>query len=70
LRREELWNGNQEGPLHRIFSDPEHIIRWAWNTHARRLEHVAMAESRFPKLEVVRLRHPREAAAWLADTFG
>jgi adenylate kinase family enzyme len=70
LRREELWNGNREAPLHTIFSDPEHIIRWAWNTHAGRLELVTTAEQRFPSLEVVRLRHPREAAAWLAETFG
>jgi hypothetical protein len=27
VRREVLWNGNVEGPLHHIFRNPEHIIR-------------------------------------------
>ena len=69
VRREELWNGNVEPPLTTIFSDPEHIIRWAWNTHATRGELVAEAARRRPHLEVVRLRHPREAEAWLAATY-
>ena len=69
VRREELWNGNVEGPLHTVFSDPEHIIRWAWSTHGTRGELVADAVRRRPHLEVVRLRHPREADAWLAETF-
>ncbi|WP_022893283.1 ATPase AAA [Agromyces subbeticus] len=68
-QREVLWNGNVEAPLHTIFSDPEHIIRWAWNTHATRGELVAEAARRRPHLDVVRLRHPREAEAWLAATF-
>ncbi|RXZ50417.1 AAA family ATPase [Agromyces fucosus] len=69
VRREELWNGNVEPPLTTIFSDPEHIIRWAWSTHSSRGELVAEAALRRPHLEVVRLRHPREAEAWLADTY-
>ncbi|MGH3706046.1 MAG: AAA family ATPase [Agromyces sp.] len=69
VRREELWNGNIEPPLATIFSDPEHIIRWAWNTHASRGELVAEAGRRRPGLEVVRLRHPREAESWLRQTF-
>ena len=69
VRREKLWNGNVEGPLHTIFSDPEHIVRWAWTTHATRGELVADAARRRPHLEVVRLRHPREADAWLAAAF-
>jgi adenylate kinase family enzyme len=69
IRREELWNGNREGPLRGIFTDPEHIIRWAWSTHSSRAELVEAAARRHPALEVVRLRHPREAEAWLARTF-
>lgn len=69
LRRELLWNGNLEAPLHTIFADPEHIIRWAWRTHGTRAALVADAAARNPGLEVVRFRHPREAEAWLAQTF-
>ena len=32
LRDEELWHGNKEAPLHTVFADPEHIVRWAWRT--------------------------------------
>ncbi|MFC9558512.1 AAA family ATPase [Agromyces sp. NPDC056965] len=69
VRREELWNGNLEPALTTIFSDPEHIIRWAWNTHASRSALVDDAAGRRPHLEVVRLRHPRETEAWLAATY-
>src|SRR4051812_37847921 len=31
LHREVLWNGNTEGPLRTVFTDPDHIVRWAWN---------------------------------------
>lgn len=33
LRDAELWNGNREAPLRTIFTDRDHIIRWAWRTH-------------------------------------
>ncbi|PWC04345.1 AAA family ATPase [Agromyces badenianii] len=69
IRREELWNGNREGPLRGVFTDPEHIVRWAWTTHGSRSALVTDAARRRPALEVVRLRHPREAEAWLARTF-
>jgi len=69
FRREELWNGNREGPLRGVFTDPEHIIRWAWSTHASRAALVEDAARRHPELGVVRLRHPRDADAWLARTF-
>ena len=35
VRRVELWNGNHEPPLHTIFTDPEHVVRWAWGSYAR-----------------------------------
>ncbi|MFB9644005.1 AAA family ATPase [Agromyces lapidis] len=69
LRREELWNGNVEPAFHTIFSDPEHIVRWAWRTHGTRAALVEEAAARNPGLEVVRLRHPRAAEAWLRLTF-
>lgn len=66
LRRTELWNGNREGPLWEVLTDPDHIIRWAWRTRGkyRGLEsHVA---ERRPGVPVVRLRSHREAERWLA----
>lgn len=66
LRRTELWNGNREGPLWEVLTDPDHIIRWAWRTRGkyRGLEsHVA---ERRPCVPVVRLRSHREAERWLA----
>lgn len=34
LRREVLWNGDVEPALRTVLHDPEHIVRWAWATHA------------------------------------
>lgn len=69
LRREELWNRNIEAPLHTVFTDPEHIVRWAWKTHGTRRALVDDAAAQHPHLAVVRLRNPREADAWLVQTF-
>ncbi|MEV8182686.1 AAA family ATPase [Specibacter sp. NPDC078692] len=65
LRHEELWNGNYEGPLWGIFTDPDHIIRWGWNTRTSLRALVPTLDSAFPELHVVRLRSPREADMWL-----
>lgn len=65
FRREELWNGNYEGPLWGIFTDPDHIIRWGWNTRTSLKAPVPTLEQKFPGLHVVRLRSPREADMWL-----
>ncbi|GHD83281.1 hypothetical protein CLV85_1985 [Salinibacterium amurskyense] len=27
VRREELWNGNVEAPLHTFFTDREHVVK-------------------------------------------
>jgi adenylate kinase family enzyme len=35
LCRVELWNGNLEPPLWTIFTDRDHIVRWAWRTHPK-----------------------------------
>lgn len=32
LRREVLWNGNQEGPLRHVLTDPGHVVRWSIST--------------------------------------
>ncbi len=66
LLRQPLWNGNVEGPLHTFFTDPEHIVRWAWRTHGTWLGHVAGARTAHPDLVVVRLQRPSEVDHWLA----
>lgn len=63
LRDEELWNGNKETPLRTVFTDRDHIIRWAWQTHRRTRQKVLdlVAERDTP---VVRLRGTRQRTAW------
>jgi len=66
LRREVLWNGNLEGPLHHFFTDPEHIVRWAFRTRNKCTEQVPPLEDDHRHLVVVRLRSRRELESWLA----
>ncbi len=65
IDRRELWPGTENRESWRRWLDPEHPIRWAWDTWARRrAEYVARcAEPRYAGLRIHRLRHPREAAA-------
>lgn len=67
LRRIELWNGNVEPPLHTIFTDPEHIVRWGWKGRAKMRRRVDVAERAWPNLRVVRLRSQAEAEEWLRN---
>lgn len=64
--RTPLWNGNVEPPLWTILTDPEHIVRWSWTTHARAAPRIAALQQRRPQLPVVRLRSRREVRRWLA----
>ncbi|XVU28990.1 AAA family ATPase [Actinoplanes sp. CA-054009] len=64
-RGEELWNGNREPPLRSFFTDPDHIIRWAWKTHPRTEKTVTEAAARRPDLPIVRLRTHREASRFV-----
>ncbi|GAB3754706.1 adenylate kinase [Zhihengliuella somnathii] len=66
LRREELWNGNIEGPLHTFFTDREHIVRWAWSTRNKYRTTIPQAAAAHPHLTVVRLRTRRDVDRWLA----
>mgnify|MGYP001074898225 FL=1 len=70
LLREELWNGNRERGLWRIFVDRDHIIRWAWRTHSSTATRVARVLEERPELTVVRLRSAAEAEDWLAMISG
>ena len=65
LRRQELWNGNREPPLWTLFTDHEHIVRWAWNTHHKSPARVAHLMRRRPDLCVVRLRSRKQVGRWL-----
>ena len=48
--------------------DAEHPIRWSWTHHAgRRAEFEALTGlPEHARVNVVRLRHPRETRQWLA----
>ncbi|WP_324650247.1 AAA family ATPase [Georgenia sp. H159] len=66
LRREVLWNGNVEPPLHTVLTDREHVVRWAVatrNKHRRRVPQLAATR---PHLTVVRLRSASEVERWVA----
>ena len=65
LRREVLWNGNVEPPLHTILRNPDHIVRWAWRTHARTAERVTAVRLRRPALPVVRLTGENDVDGWV-----
>lgn len=65
---EELWNGNREslkGQLSR-----ESPIPWFFRTHWRRRRETPALLALYPHLQVVRLRSPREADAWLSRVSG
>lgn len=66
VRRQELWNGNQEGPLRGLFTDPEHVVRYAWTTRDGAEERARGLLASQPALPVVRLRSQREVERWLA----
>ena len=61
----ELWNGNREGPLREVLSDPEHVIRYAWSTRHRAAARVEALLCSHPRLPVVRLRSRRQVGHWL-----
>jgi adenylate kinase family enzyme len=63
--RTTLWNGNVEPPLRSIFTDPDNIIRWAWQTRHTYRELVPELEGSHPDLAIVRLRGQRQVDAWL-----
>ena len=65
LRRVELWNGNLEPPLRTLLTDQEHVVRWAWTTHAASAARVEALHRERPDLVVVRLRSRREVERWV-----
>ncbi|MFQ4148244.1 AAA family ATPase [Arthrobacter sp. LAPM80] len=67
LRREELWNGNLEAPLHSIFFDPDHIIRWGWQTRNLYRSRIPALRQSHPGLRIVRLRRQRDVETWVKN---
>jgi adenylate kinase family enzyme len=65
LGRVELYNGNREPPLHTIFTDRDHVVRWAWRTHGESPARIAECLTRRPALPVVQLRSAAEVDAWV-----
>jgi adenylate kinase family enzyme len=65
VRRERLWNGNVEGPLHTFLTDREHVVRWAISTRNVYDERVPALAAARPELPVVRLRSRRDVDRWL-----
>lgn len=63
LRDEELWNGNKEPPLRTVFTDRDHIVRWAWQTYDRPGQKVREVLGG-RDMPVVRLRGRRQLRAW------
>jgi adenylate kinase family enzyme len=66
LNKTVLWNGNVEPPLRTFFSDPEHIVRWAWRTHQESSARTARLVQQRPELDVVRIRSRSELCGWIS----
>ncbi|UYO95735.1 AAA family ATPase [Microbacterium sp. M28] len=68
MLRTPLWNGNVEPPMWKLtaWTGENDILRWQSETRHKWDERMPEITNRFPHLRIVRLRHPREADAWLA----
>ncbi len=66
VRRTVLWNGNVEPPLWTVFTDPEHVLRWAVPAYPRSRERMQAVLAAGHGPPVVRLRNRREVEGWLA----
>ncbi|HEX4442643.1 MAG TPA: AAA family ATPase [Galbitalea sp.] len=64
--RTELWNGNVEGPLRTVFSDPDNILRWAWSTRHVYRTTIPALEPQHPGVWFIRLRGQRQVDSWLS----
>ena len=66
VRRQALWNGNYEPPLRAFFTDPDHIVRWAWRMHSQDRYRVAALRAQWPALTIVHLRSRQDVEYWLS----
>ena len=69
ILRTRLWNGNVEPAIwtRGAWTGENDILRWQTNTRYKWDERMPGIAERFPHLTIVRLRHPREAGAWLTS---
>lgn len=65
--RTRLWNGNREPNLLQALTvrGEENILDWQRNTRDKWAQRMPAIQADFPRLTIVRLRHPRETEAWL-----
>ncbi|SDS27368.1 hypothetical protein [Actinoplanes derwentensis] len=71
VQREPLWNGNIEPPLRTVFTDRDHVIRWAWRTFGGPGARVrTLLERRGHDVVVVRLRGRRQVTRWAGHNLG
>ena len=61
--KQEVWPGTGNRETFAQWRDPEHPVRWAWKTFARRRTRYTeiFADPRLAHLDLTRLRHPRHA---------
>ena len=64
IRRQQLWNENLEGPLWTFFTNREHVIRWAWQSHPGIGPKVIAVRNQRPGLPIVRLTSRAEVERW------
>ncbi|RKR74234.1 AAA family ATPase [Frondihabitans australicus] len=60
MTRQELWNGNREGPLRHFFTDSGHVVRWSISTRHKLDDLGERLARENPALQVVWLTSPRE----------
>ena len=70
LLRTELWDGCREPPLRKLFTDRDHIVRWAWRTFPEHEPRVRDLLKHQPTLPVVWLRSRGDVKTWLSRLEG
>jgi adenylate kinase family enzyme len=65
IKHIELWNGNYEPPLHTFFTNPDHIVRWAWRTRNQCRDQIHDAVATTPHVTLVRLRSRHQVNRWV-----
>jgi len=65
LRREVLWNGNVEPPLHTFFTARDHVVRYMIRHRRTLTELVPATAGEHPHLTVIRLTSAADADRWL-----
>jgi adenylate kinase family enzyme len=64
--REELWASKNRETLRSAFFSRDSLFVWTLKAHARHQREWPARFAQHPRLELVRLRSPREVDAWLA----